>query len=202
MEEIFTDIVGFEGLYQLSSDLNQVKSLEREVNNPRGGTRILKERILKGTIYERGYIRFSLWKDGVKKTLGLHKIIALQYISNPNPEFYNCVNHIDGTPSNNHLNNLEWCTTRFNTIHGSCSQDSEVDYLFVRKKKGKQYQKSPYQAQILTSEGRKSKSFNNPLEAHRWAAQFLDPKEMLTYRFDPSNPSVPIEVNHWDTYIK
>jgi hypothetical protein len=200
--ESWKDIKGYEGYYQISDDL-RIKSLPRKVKHSTPNKyRTVSGQIFNGSVDNGGYIKFDLSKDGVVKTLRLHQLIAMTYIPNPNPNFYTHVNHMDGDNSNNWLLNLEWCTNRFNIIHGRLCQDNEVDYLFVRKMKAKKQRKNPYQATIRTSEGVKAKCFNNPLDAHRWAVQFLDPKDLLTYRFDPNNPSIPIEIDHWDTYIK
>lgn len=62
------------------------------------------------------YCKISLYNDyGIRKNLTLHRLLAINFISNPNN--YKCVNHIDGNKLNNNLNNLEWCSYSENTKH-------------------------------------------------------------------------------------
>lgn len=74
-----------------------------------------KERILKPLIQNRGYYRVALYKNNKPKFESIHRIIAKLFI--PNPENKSQVNHIDGDKSNNHSENLEWCTARENIDH-------------------------------------------------------------------------------------
>lgn len=62
-EEVWRDIEGYEGLYQVS-DQGRVKSLERKVRHWRGGERIQKERILKPGVTQDGYLKVGLWAGG------------------------------------------------------------------------------------------------------------------------------------------
>jgi hypothetical protein len=61
------------------------------------------------------YKAISLTKDKIKKMLSVHRLVAQTFI--PNPENKPQVNHIDSNPSNNNVNNLEWCTCSENMIH-------------------------------------------------------------------------------------
>tara|TARA_R110000796_G_scaffold158453_1_gene275157 strand:- start:411 stop:869 length:459 start_codon:yes stop_codon:yes gene_type:complete len=56
----------------------------------------------------RGYLQISLCKNGKKKTLKIHRLVALHYI--PNPENKPHIDHIDRDPSNNNIDNLRWVT--------------------------------------------------------------------------------------------
>jgi hypothetical protein len=111
--EIFKDIKGYEGMYQISN-LGNVKSLSR----PRSETQknmITKDRILKSSISNRGYKRVILVKDKIKKSLLVHRLIAIAFI--PNPENKKDINHKDSDRLNNNIDNLEWCTPKENTAH-------------------------------------------------------------------------------------
>ena len=108
MKEIWKDIKGFEGLYQVSN-LGRVKSLNRCVNS---GLKyqnkvVKKERILKASNNTQGYLFVSLQKDGKRTIKTIHRLVA---------ETFNCqqVNHIDGNKHNNNIDNLEWCTPKHN----------------------------------------------------------------------------------------
>lgn len=63
-----------------------------------------------------GYKRVQFTVDGKRHTTGVHRLVAIAFI--PNPENKSDVNHIDGNKSNNHVSNLEWCTHKENMAHG------------------------------------------------------------------------------------
>lgn len=113
MEEIWKDISGYEGFYQVSN-MYRVKSLERIVNSG-NGKRIEGSKIIKMRLNERGYYRLSLSKNGECKNFTLHRLIAKAFIPNPHnkPE----INHINGIKTDNRIDNLEWVTTKENVIH-------------------------------------------------------------------------------------
>ena len=104
--EIWNDIPGFEGLYQVS-DCGQVKSCERFVKHWRGGNQILKERILKPGLNTRGYYYVVLSKDGKGKNFFIHRLVALAFLEGDNTF---TVNHKDECKTNNHVSNLEYLT--------------------------------------------------------------------------------------------
>lgn len=108
MEEVWKDIPGFEGYYQASTH-GRIKSL---------GT-ITKYKptvkILKPFITPQGYARLHIGKKHDRRTWGVHRLIATTFI--PNPHNKPQVNHIDGDPSNNRVENLEWCTPHENIQH-------------------------------------------------------------------------------------
>lgn len=103
-QEIWKDIEGYEGLYKVSN-LGNVKSLKYS-----------KERILKAGDDGYGYLQVNLCKEGNKKTLKIHRLVALAFIENPNnmPE----INHKDEDKTNNSAYNLEWCDRTYNINHG------------------------------------------------------------------------------------
>lgn len=106
MKEIWKDIKGYEGFYQVSN-LGRIKSI------PRNGT-IKNSKILKQNVV-RGYGQIALQKRGKIKYEKVHRLVAKMFIFNQNnlPE----VNHIDGNKLNNNVSNLEWVTTRDNQLH-------------------------------------------------------------------------------------
>lgn len=121
-KEIWKDIIDYEGLYQVSS-YGRVKSLSRKVSNGKGFY-IIKERILKSILTKKGYYNISLYKNGKSKNFRVHRLVALHFISNP--ENKPQINHIDGDKSNNHVDNLEWCTASENTQH---AYDNGLKYI-------------------------------------------------------------------------
>lgn len=121
MEEIWKDIAGYEGLYQVSN-LGRVKSLKRVLkynskNQFKSYKQVceIKEKILKHTKYNTGYDYVSLCKNNIKQNVPVHRLVAEAFISNSHN--YPCVNHIDGNKLNNIVSNLEFCTFKHNSQH-------------------------------------------------------------------------------------
>ena len=108
MEEIWKDIEGFEGKYQISNT-NKVKS------NHFGKSIILKPALNTG-----GYNSVSLSLNNKAKSVTLHRLIMTAFIANPDNK--PCINHIDGNKLNNSLSNLEWCTYKYNNIYNNKSK--------------------------------------------------------------------------------
>lgn len=106
--EEWKDIEGYEGLYQISNK-GRVKSLV----GWNGHKYISREKILKPSKTSTGYWKVDLHKNGKKKSLKLHRVIASAFIPNPNNLPF--INHIDSNPLNNSLENLEWCTPKYNS---------------------------------------------------------------------------------------
>ncbi|MFP7199698.1 NUMOD4 motif-containing HNH endonuclease [Lysinibacillus halotolerans] len=117
-KEVWKDIKGYEGMYQVSN-LGRVKSLPRIVQRSNGRNYTVKERLLKirdlkfkGGKKTRKTVRL---KSGENKIYLVHRLVAEAFI--PNPDALPQVNHIDGNPSNNNVDNLEWVTCKENAIH-------------------------------------------------------------------------------------
>ena len=107
LHEVWKPIKGYEGLYEISS-LGRVRSLGRQ------GT---KGNILKSDLRKDGYLQVHLVKKGKMKNFLVHRLVAEVFISNPNnlPE----VNHINEIKSNCQVENLEWCTHKYNMNYGN-----------------------------------------------------------------------------------
>ena len=111
MTEIYKDIIGYEGLYQVSN-LGNVKSL------PKGDGNGNRERLLRFEIMHRkhtNYHRVTLSKEGITKRHQVHRLVAIAFI--PNPDNKPHVNHIDNDGTHNYTTNLEWCTASENMRH-------------------------------------------------------------------------------------
>jgi hypothetical protein len=106
MQEIWKDVPEYEGIYQVSN-LGNVRSLN--YNNNKKTKEICKKK------HKTGYLNVVLCKNSEKKNKGVHRLVALAFI--PNPNNYPCVNHIDTNKANNNVENLEWCTHSQNTQH-------------------------------------------------------------------------------------
>lgn len=114
MKEVWKDIKGYEGLYQISN-LGNVKSLDRKVNAKNNKKRLIKGTFLKLRFNNRNYNIVSLYKNNIQEVRFIHRLVAETFI--PNPENKPEVNHIDGDKQNNKIDNLEWCTRTENNKH-------------------------------------------------------------------------------------
>lgn len=109
--EIWKDIEGYEGLYQISN-WGRVRSLKYK-----GGS---KERILKPCISGRGYLYVSLCKNHKRKNHYIHRLVGKAFLDNP--DNLNEINHKDEDKKNNHANNIEWCDRKYNCNYGTAIQ--------------------------------------------------------------------------------
>lgn len=125
--EIWKDITGYEGLYQVSS-LGRVRALPRQgftKYGKRNHIHYLKPDVNyhnKGE-YRVGYHRVTLCKDGIYKRYMVHRLVAQAFIPNPDNKPY--INHIDCDGTHNWVENLEWVTHSENMLWchklGRCS---------------------------------------------------------------------------------
>lgn len=123
-KEIWKDIQGFEGLYQVSN-IGGIKSLSR-VCVQRQRTYIKKEQIMRKYFNRQGYLCVRLSKNNIQKGFLVHRLVAQAFI--PNPENKQTINHKNGIHFDNRVENLEWATYLENNIHayenGFRSQES------------------------------------------------------------------------------
>lgn len=122
MEEIWKDIEGYEGLYQVSN-LGRVKSMGN------GNSNRSKEIIMKQTKNMKGYPMIILCKEGVCKGFSVHRLVATAFL--PNPDNLPQINHKDEDKTNNMVwvnedgsidynkSNLEFCTPKYNVNYGT-----------------------------------------------------------------------------------
>lgn len=104
MDELWKDIVGYEGLYQVSN-LGRVKSFHERYKQPK---------ILKTHKRVNGYIYICLHKDKKLFTVDIHRLVAQAFVDNPKPSEYKYVLHLDDNPLNNVYTNLKWGTQKEN----------------------------------------------------------------------------------------
>ncbi len=100
--------------------------------------------LLKNIITSRGYCVVSLYKDRIVKQKRVHRLLMEAFVDNPLNLL--SINHKDGNPSNNHIDNLEWCTSSYNQQHAydtglreptrgeksGLAKLTEDDVLFIR----------------------------------------------------------------------
>lgn len=114
MEEIWKDVFGYEGYYQVSN-IGNIKGVDRIIKYKSDGERLYKGINFKQETTKDGYKRVVLMKEGVKQRYMVHRLVAQTFIENPENKPY--INHIDGDKGNNVVANLEWCTNSENVLH-------------------------------------------------------------------------------------
>lgn len=123
MQEIWRDVVGYEGYYRVSN-LGNIFSIRSNRN-------------LTSTdddIY--GHQKVFLYVSGKRKTMFVHRLVAIAFL--PNPNNYPAINHKDENPRNNSLDNLEWCTYKYNNNYGNHGKRISMS------KTGMKYNKNNY----------------------------------------------------------
>lgn len=138
--EEWRDIKDYEGLYQVSN-LGRVKSLIFWSNVHKKFFK--REKIMKFGRNKQGYLTVVLCKDKIQTGKNVHRLVAEAFI--PNPRKLQEINHKDENPSNNCVDNLEWCTHKYNINYG------------IRGKKVIQYD----------LKGNKIKEWNSAVEASK-----------------------------------
>ncbi|MCQ2009271.1 NUMOD4 domain-containing protein [Sporolactobacillus sp. STSJ-5] len=115
MSELWKDVAGYDGIYQVS-DHGQVRSLDRKVKNKNGiYNKPIKGKTLAQHQDRNGYMYCYFSVDGHGKNVKVHRIVCRAFHGEP---FVGAVaNHIDGNKGNNSANNLEWCSNQENTGH-------------------------------------------------------------------------------------
>lgn len=114
MKEVWKDIEGYEGLYQVSN-YGRVKRVAKKVTYCGGKEINYKEKILKPYNCDGGYQVVALYKNRDRTQVLVHRLVAQSFLDNP--ENKKEVNHIDFNPANNTLFNLEWTTRQENMRH-------------------------------------------------------------------------------------
>jgi hypothetical protein len=119
--EIWKDIKGFEGRYQVSN-LGRVRSLDMVLEGKNWKSSYPFEyqrsgKVLKPLKKRNGYYHICLRNNGKPKFFVIHRLVALAFI--PNPNKLPCVNHKDEDKANNVVSNLEWCTQKYNSNYGT-----------------------------------------------------------------------------------
>lgn len=114
--EEWRDVVGFEQYYQVSNK-GRVRSKDRISKSNKNSTFLHYGSIIKGIINKAGYNRVIFKIRPFSKQVFVHRLVAEAFI--PNPDNLPFVNHKDENPSNNCVENLEWCDRQYNNTYGN-----------------------------------------------------------------------------------
>ena len=125
--EIWKDVIGFEGAYQVSN-FGNAKSVDRKVKHNFGGLALKKGKLLKLIPDKDGYLRVNLKRQQKTNNRIVHRLVASAFIDNP--ENKPQVNHKNGIKNDNRVENIEWCTTFENRQH---AYDTGLQNSFTRQ---------------------------------------------------------------------
>lgn len=139
------DIAGYEGLYLVSTE-GEIYSLPKMKKGNKKDY-FQSGMVLKPTKRGRNGVQYELvklCKNGVQKTVSVHRIVAEAFVENPNND--NVVNHIDRNCLNNKADNLEWCSQQYNNEY---SHNKRICQFLINGEKIAEF-KSTHFASTLT----------------------------------------------------
>lgn len=180
LQEEWKDIVGYEGLYQVSS-FGRVKSLNRLDSMGR----VVEETIKAQHIGTTGYPAITLNKDGKKKTKVVHQLVTESFLGHTPNNYNGVVNHIDNIKTNNRLDNLEVVSSRYNTQYSKSTEG-----IYERRGKFEVYiridGKKTYLGSYITKE--------EALEVRNTKLQEIDTFIPLRYKAKQWTPRLLLQV--------
>lgn len=116
IRELWKDIKGYEGVYQVST-LGNIRRVNRWAGNQCKSVYVSDIKNASTYIDSFGYVKVCLSYKGVSKHYRVHRLVANAFI--PNPDNLPQINHKDENKLNNCVNNLEWCTAKYNSNYGT-----------------------------------------------------------------------------------
>jgi|LGOV01.1.fsa_nt_gb hypothetical protein len=111
--EVWKDVVGYDG-YNISNK-GRIRSLDKMIKIGNKSQFLRKGRLLKLQKDRALYLRIRIFKNGIRKSVRLHRLVAIAFI--PNSFGKREVNHINGIRCDNRVENLEWLTKSENMAH-------------------------------------------------------------------------------------
>lgn len=112
--EEWRPIPRWEGFYE-ASNLGRIRSVDREVTGGWGKPRTAPGKVLRQQPNDRSYAHVILKRESKSTKRGVHRLVCMAFYGVPASHMH--VNHIDGDPSNNRVENLEWCDASHNMLH-------------------------------------------------------------------------------------
>ena len=154
MQEIWKDIDGYVGFYQVSN-LGRIKRIEH--TDKMGHT--YKERIVKCSNQGNGYLRVHLSKNGISEWYRVHRLVATAFL--PKKDGLDIVNHLDNNPLNNCVDNLELTDYKGNMQHAT--KQGRMHYNPENLKKAQMSRKRP----VIASNGAEVLRFESATDAEK-----------------------------------
>jgi len=117
-----------------------------------------------------GYLQVNLCKNNKVKTFYIHRLIALHYIHNPDPDKYKIVDHLDRNKKNNHITNLRWVNHTINMGNKSVYKNNKLgeQYILYRERYN-----NPYIFQITRNKNLHRKHFKTMEEAKNYRDNYI-----------------------------
>lgn len=151
MEEIWKDIKGYEGCYKISNTGKVLSIARTTVTAFHNRKHVTNNRLLKSYTTKCGYSVVALSKGNQKIRYSVHRLVAEAFI--PNPKNLPQVNHKDECKSNNCVENLEWCTAKYNGEYSNTLLRARAS----RQRKVAQFTKNNELIQIFSSSAQANK---------------------------------------------
>lgn len=155
-DEIWRDVVGYEGLYEVSN-LGNVRSIDRKGVDGRLLKGVMLKQKLNNKNRKKAYLAVTLYKNNVRKTTYVHRIVAFAFCPNDDIKTKTIVNHIDGNKLNNNATNLEWTDLEGNMQHAQINGLMDEARKITGLKTGKK-------CSLLDLKTKKEIKFNNQAE--------------------------------------
>lgn len=132
MTEIWRQIPGYENLYEAST-FGRIKSVDRLVPGKHPGTYAkITGKILSPIKNKGGYLRVNLCDETGRKAKFIHRLVALTFLGPPDGDKTD-VNHKDENTQNNRIDNLEWCTKKYNSNYGNRNKKLSISTTGKKK---------------------------------------------------------------------
>lgn len=127
-------------------------------------------KFLKSAKNKNGYLQVNLWNNNKFMKFYIHRLIALHYVNNPDPDKYKIVDHLDRNKSNNNITNLRWVDNYINSQNRTINKNNKLreQYICYRK-----IYKNPYIFKIIRNKITYRKQFKTLEEAVSYRDNFL-----------------------------
>lgn len=175
-ESIWKSIPNYEGLYEVSND-GQIRSVDRFVQF-NGTSSLVKGKPKKVRLDTDGYAIVCLSKNGIQKTMKVHRLVAMAFI--PNPENKPCIDHINTVRTDNRADNLRWVTNKENSNNRltvkriAQSQTPQVIRKRIETHRINGGQHSPIRVYQFTKDGDFVAEYDTIGDAHRAMGRIIN----------------------------